>query len=174
MNRCFAPHFPSEPRPIFQDWFRFDDFDYVYSPSKPVNALQFGRTKARHCFYRQAPATAAMKWWLCFSNDPENRFSDDRTTWYELYRSPRIYFEIDNVYCGEDFIMVKIADPEWPRWMVVWIHESMMHVSRMGFLWRRPKYPIWTATHRAAFKCQSVIDICLYLAHHSATVQIRS
>ena len=49
--------------------------------------------------------------------------------------------------------MVKIAEPEWPRWMVVWMHHhSMTHHTRYGRLFRRPKYPAWRATHRAASK----------------------
>ena len=47
--------------------------------------------------------------------------------------------------------MVKIAEPEWPRWMIVWVHHhSMTHHSRYGRLFRRPKYSAWRASHRAA------------------------
>ena len=38
MLRSFASYFQPESRPIFEDWFRFDDFLYVYSPSLNVSA----------------------------------------------------------------------------------------------------------------------------------------
>ena len=109
-----------------------------------------------------------MKWWLDFSSDRQNRYSEDHTTWYELYGSARICFFIDDFYCGNDFIMVKVADPQWPRWMVVWVHHHIRsQPSRMGCLMRRPRYAHWTATHKEAFRLQTVIDISLYLAHHN-------
>ena len=74
-------------------------------------------------------------------------------------------FEIDDVYCGQDFIMVKIAEPELPWWMVVWVHHnSEPHHSRYGRLMRRPKHPAWRATHRAASKHhQSSLAIAMLL-----------
>ena len=78
---------------------------------------------------------------------------------------PSFFFEIDDVYCGQDFIMVKIAELAWPRWMVVWVHHhSMTHHSRYGRWMRRPKHPAWRATHRAASThYQSTLDIAMLL-----------
>ena len=61
--------------------------------------------------------------------------------------------------------MVKIAEPEWPRWMVVWVHHhSMTHHSRYGRLFRRPKYSAWRASHRAASKSySSIVAIAMVL-----------
>ena len=61
--------------------------------------------------------------------------------------------------------MVKIAEPEWPRWMVVWVqHSSMTQHSRYGRLFRRPKYSAWRASHRAASKSySSIVAIAMVL-----------
>ena len=159
MHRSFLRLFPNVPPPC-RDWFDFDFCDYAFYPPEPdpqedVAFLSVNKLKTL-CFYRQAPP---LSYWYIFANDRKNRFAEDRTPWY-IYRIPQrgLFFEIDDVYCGGDFIMVKIAEPEWPRWMVVWVHHhSMTHHSRYGRLFRRLKYSAWRASHRAASKSYSCI-----------------
>ena len=155
MHRSFLHHFPNVPPPC-RDWFDFDYFDYAFRPPEPdpqehVALFSEGRLMTS-CFYREAPPLSN---WYIFMNDGKNRYAVDWTPWYRYYiPQPDFLFLIDDVYCGRDFIMVKIAEPVWPRWMVVWVQfHSLMHHTRDGRLFRRPIYAAWRATHRAASRC---------------------
>ena len=92
------------------------------------------------CFFYWQPPKGAL--WGPFSRD--FRCSQNRMHWYD-YLSPtrpltHYYFNIDGVFCGEDFVAVQIAEPGWRRWMVVWIHhQSFTRCSRYGRLMRRRK-----------------------------------
>ena len=151
MHRSFLRLFPNVPPPC-RGWLDFDFFDGAFYPPEPdpqehVAYLSVNKLKTS-CFYRQAPP---LSYWYIFANDSKNRFAEDRTPWYIHHIPQRVFFEIDHVYCGGESIMMKIAEPEWPRWMVIWVqHSSMMQHSRYGRLFRRPKYSAWRASHRAA------------------------
>ena len=48
---------------------------------------------------------------MATSNQRELRWSEDRTPWFLLYRA-HISFDVDDVYCGADFIMVRRRDAD--------------------------------------------------------------
>ena len=171
MHRSFVPIFSAHTRlPPCHDWFAFVDFEYIFfPPPEPERRTTDIRYKQTSCFYCQAPPSS---YWILFSTDRKNRFAEEWTAWYELYDArgrPGFCFQIDDVYCGADFIMVKIADPRWPRWMVVWILHSLTQSSCHGRLKRRLRFFAWKATHRAAASKRrpSICDIGLQLAFYS-------
>ena len=107
---------------------------------------------------------------MATSNQRELRWSEDRTPWFLLYRA-HISFDVDDVYCGADFIMVRLADKTWPRWMVIWnVYggvNGQLRSHRYGRLERRPKWADFRATSRANLKLQPWLSKVIDLAASS-------
>ena len=160
MHRSFLQLFPSGP---CRDWFQFDAYEYRYFPPAPYIRNGDASWHAKFSiFYRKPPETAC---WFVFSNQPESRWSKERTPWFLLYCPHNsFFFEVDDVYCGADFVMVQIADKTWPRWMVIWIHHGKGRCSRYGRLMRRPTLAYFRATSRANSKPQPWLNSVLDLA----------
>jgi hypothetical protein len=188
MDRSFCESFHSAP---CRDWFQFDEYDFCYVPHR---RLAFTH-RLVCCFYRRPSAeelatNAENACWRSFSL----AFRLQSTPWWEycahrwslapwqagnpcdddVYRGERgACFAVDDVYCGEDFVMVQLGysqclsmrfhDMSY-RWMVVWIHHGNHRCSRHGQLLRRPTLADFKATSFANSRRQPWLSSVLNLA----------
>ena len=193
MDRSLCELSPSAPN---RDWFQFDEYDFCYvphrSPTFPTEEFWVC------CFYRRPSAEelatdAQNACWHGFSNNLAFCLSKNRTPWFEYCAhrwnlaplqagNPCVNcFAVDDVYCGEDFVMVQLGYSQCRsmrfhdmsyRWMVVWIHHGgpswmvdglWMDGSRYGQLLRRPIVANFRATSRANSRRQPWLNSVLHL-----------